>query len=241
MPDFDWLSSLGVGLQNRFPDNAVGIRAWTNLTDNPWVRRPIPVPPEQCQRELERFLGAAANELRAVPPDRRECRVFVSHRKCDVKIADRIAYLAVTKCDYGYWLDIDDPVLKYIDDPDVSISSPVKEMLIAAIIEMGLINSTHCIATITWNSEGSKWIPYEFGRAKRRQLFSVYSASWLWPAISSRVIAEYLILATVTEREEQILNWLKNTRNASSEGLPCVPAKSVNWRRGEPAPLPISP
>ena len=106
----------------------------------------------------------------------------MSHRKSDVEIADRIAYLAATQCGYGYWLDVDDPVLNYVNATDVSIASPVREMLIAAIIEMGLLNSTHFIAAITWNSAGSKWIPYEFGRAKRRQLYSVYSASWLGSA-----------------------------------------------------------
>jgi len=241
MPDFHWHNPPGTGLQNRFPDNAIGIKAWRNLTDTLQIRRPVPVAAAQCQQALDKFLEDAATELRAVPPHQRECRVFVSHRKSDVEIADRIAYLAATQCGYGYWLDVDDPVLNYVNATDVSIASPVKEMLIAAIIEMGLLNSTHCIAAITWNSAGSKWIPYEFGRAKRRQLYSVYSASWLGPATNSRVFAEYLILGTVTGRENEILGWLKSTRNAAPEEMPCAPPKNPNWGRGEPARLPISP
>ena len=123
------------------------------------VRRPVPVASAQCKQALDKFLEDVNTELMAVLPHQRECRVFVSHRKCDVDIADCIAYLAANQCGYGYWLDIDDPALNYVNAPDVA--SPVKEMLIAAIIEIGLINSTHCIAAITWNSAGSKWIPYE--------------------------------------------------------------------------------
>jgi hypothetical protein len=240
MPDFHWQNPPGTGLQDRFPDNAIGIKAWRDLTDTFQVRRPAPVAAAQCQQALDKFLDEAAAELRTVPPGHRECRIFVSHRQTDSDFADRIAYLAATRCDYGYWLDIDDPVLNYVNAPNVSIESPVKEMLIAAIIEMGFLNSTHCIATITWNSERSKWIPYEFGRAKVRRVFSVCSATWLGPALhqTSRVFAEYLILAPVTRYENEILSWLRNTRNAAPGEMPCASPKITKWRRGEPAPLP---
>jgi hypothetical protein len=77
MPDFDWQNSPGIGLQNRFPDNAIGIKAWRNLTDTYQIRRSVPATPAQCQQALEKFLVDAAAELAAVPPHQRECRVFV--------------------------------------------------------------------------------------------------------------------------------------------------------------------
>jgi hypothetical protein len=108
-----------------------------------------------------------------------EGRVFVSDRRVDVGIAERIAKLA-TYSGYGYWLDVHDPRLIYATG--AAIPSPIKDVLIAAIIEMGLLNASHLIAAMTRNSAGYKWIPYEFGRAKQRSLHSIYSASGFTPA-----------------------------------------------------------
>jgi hypothetical protein len=234
MPDFHWQGTLGSALQNRFPDNSIGIDAWRNLADQFAVQRAAPPSAGQCQRALDQFMQDAAAALRAVPPHRRECRVFVSHRQSDVGIAARIAYLA-TQRGYGYWLDVDDPALNYVNG-NASISSPVKDMLIAAIIEMGLLNSSHCIAAMTSNSAGSKWIPYEFGRAKYRELYSVYSASWLQPGMKPSHCGEYMILATITGNETDITSWLDSTRDA-----PCSPPQNSAWSKATPAPLPTSP
>src|SRR5271166_506522 len=206
MPDFHWqdalLGSPVPPLQNRFPDNSIGIAAWRNLTDSFQIQRAVNPTEAQCQRALDQFMRNAAAALKAVPPHRWECRVFVSHRQADVGIAERIAYLA-TQHGYGYWLDVDDPALNYVNT-NASIPSPVRDMLIAAIIEMALLNSSHCIAAMTLNSAGSKWIPYEFGRAKYRDLYSVYSASWLGPGIAPSDCGEYMILATITGNEFDI-------------------------------------
>jgi len=174
----------------------------------------------------------AATALKAVPPHRRECRLFVSHRQADVGIADRIAYLA-TQRGYGYWLDVDDPALNYVNG-NASIPSPVKDILIAAIIEMGLLNSSHCIAAMTPDSAGSKWIPYEFGRAKDRDL---YSAGWLRSGMKPSDCGGYMILATITGSEVDIEGWLDRTR----EG-PYSPPGNATWGgTAVPEPLPISP
>ncbi|MDQ2963251.1 MAG: toll/interleukin-1 receptor domain-containing protein [Pseudomonadota bacterium] len=93
----------------------------------------------------------------------------MSHRRDDVDYAERIAYLAAQR-GLQYWLDIHDPALAAANR--AGLPSPAKEVLIAAVIEMGLLNSTHVIAVHTKNSDGSKWIPYELGRVKQRRLFS---------------------------------------------------------------------
>jgi hypothetical protein len=83
----------------------------------------------------------------------------------------------------------------------VFASRAVREVLIAAVIEIGLLNASHVIAATTPSSAGSKWIPYEFGRAKDRHVHSIYAASWLEPGMKPTDCGEYIYLAELTATE----------------------------------------
>src|ERR1700681_2204705 len=103
------------------------------------------------------------------------CCVFISHRQSDINNALHIAWRA-TQAGYDYWLDIHDPTLNALNG--AAIPSPAKDILLAAAIEIALLSATHVIALHTQYSIGpppmtlSKWIPYELGRAKARQINS---------------------------------------------------------------------
>jgi hypothetical protein len=56
---------------------------------------------------------------------------------------------------------------------------PRLPILIAAIIAIGPLNSSHVVAIHTSSSAASKWIPYEFGRAKDRRLRSTLAGGRL--------------------------------------------------------------
>jgi len=236
MPDFHWQDTLNEPLVRRFPDQSIGIHAWRDLTDN--LRTLATAPLAQLLRELEQFMQRARSELPPQPP---ECRVFVSHRQrqLDTEVAERIAFIA-TEEGFGYWLDIHDPDLTFMNGS--AVPAPLKDILTAAIIEMGLLNSSHVIAAMTQNTIGSKWIPYEFGRAKYRSVHSLYSASWLYPAMVESDFGEYIYLAEIARTEGEIRNWLNVAPIAYCSGR-----GRASWNKpdGSPRPqanpLPTSP
>jgi hypothetical protein len=94
-------------------------------------------------------------------------RVFVSHQRADVPFAELIADLA-SKHGFEYWLDVHGPLLQLANQ--TVLPPAVRSILIAAIIEMALLNCTDLISVQTRKARLSRWVPYEFGRAKRRWL-----------------------------------------------------------------------
>lgn len=160
-----------------------------------------------------------------------ECCVFVSHRRGDKALAERIAWMS---CQHGfdYWLDVHDPWLNALSA--APIPSPVKEILTAAIIEIALLNSTHVVAIHSATSAGSKWIPYEFGRAKAHGITTSQACSWFDPTASSIDAGEYTFLAARTHSEHELDAWL--AREAGGPRGCSLPKKG--WSGEEPAPLP---
>jgi hypothetical protein len=189
--------------------------------------------PEDCQLIFDTFLRGADGAA-AQAPSPRECRVFVSHRGTtrDTAFAERIAFLAVS-AGYEYWLDIHDPALSFLNNGP-PIQSPAREVLIAAIIEIGLLNASHVIAVLTDQSAGSQWIPYEFGRAKQRLIFASRSATWLEPTLQMKTCGEYIYLAAMNQNENDIDQWLRTTSSPY-----CAQSASSTWpNANKPAPLP---
>ena len=141
--------------------------------------------------------------------------VFISHRQCDEKLATRAACI-VQEHGFDYWLDIEDPGLAAISSIEGLIPATVKSILIAATIEIGLLNSTHVLALLSKNAAGSQWIPYEYGRAKscwpfqNRKLWSPNAATWVQSSVSP---PEYAFLAHVVRTEQGIRSWLGTPRN----------------------------
>ena len=140
--------------------------------------------------------------------------LFISHRQCDHKLAKRVACIA-QEHSYEYWLDIENPELAAINGAQGLIPATVRSILIAATIEIGLLNCTHVIALLSQNAKGSQWIPYEFGRAKNwrstrlRHLWSPTAATWIQNTVRP---PEYAYLATVLRTERGLRNWLKTPR-----------------------------
>jgi hypothetical protein len=146
-------------------------------------------------------------------PDPPICCLFVSHRRSDVNDALHIASRA-TQAGYECWLDILDPTLIKLNG--AVIPTPAKDILLAATIEIGLLNSTHVIAMHTQHSIGpqitlSKWIPYELGRAKARQIRSEQAACWFDQKTKPADCGEYVYLVVHARTDPEIDNWL-NTK-----------------------------
>lgn len=133
-------------------------------------------------------------------------RVFVSHQRSDSAKAERIAWMA-TEVGFEYWLDIHDPTLGLAN---TAILPPqVRAILIAAIIEMALLNCSHVVAVQTLQGQKSRWVPYEFGRAKQRVPVSSASASWFESGVSPDPNGDYLSLAFCADTEGELAAWLR--------------------------------
>lgn len=232
MPDFDWRQTQTFPLEERFFDNSIGWFEWKGLVTSLYSLGKNPSPGD-CMAVFDVFLQGV-NTVAATAKKLSECCLFVSHRGTtqDTAYAERIAFRAFS-AGYEYWLDIHDPTLRFINTGP-SIQSPVREILIAAIIEMGLLNSSHVIAVMTGKSAGSKWIPYEFGRAKQRLLYSLFSATWLEPAMQPNKCGEYIHLGVMNRTENEIDQWLRTTSSRCR-----LRGTSSSWPNpDEPEPLP---
>lgn len=133
-------------------------------------------------------------ETEALRGDPRVARLFVSHKSSptDDPYAERIAELA-TAFGLPYWLDIHNPVLRRVNRKP--FTGPQQGILIAAIIEIALLNCRSVIAVHSTLSATSKWIPYEFGRVKTHMPVSRDAAGYFHPTVWNTVAAEYFELA----------------------------------------------
>jgi len=213
MARFFWEEREGYKAEDRYLESVPGREAWREL-----VKDVSGSPREDYSDVFDKFLAKLDGLQRPDPPT---CCLFVSHRRSDVKDALHIAGLA-TKARYDVWLDILDPTLdKLVGTP---IPSPAKDILLAAAIEIGLLNSTHVIAMHTQHSIGpqitlskkkgpqitlSKWIPYELGRAKARQIRSEQAACWFDGKTRPEDCGEYVYLVVHTRTDPEIDKWLK--------------------------------
>jgi hypothetical protein len=88
---------------------------------------------------------------------------------------ERIACLADHR-GVNVWPDVHNPTLRWLNANPVG--APVRSLLIAAIVEIALLNSTHVIALHTASSLASRWVPYVLARAKAPGVTSVQAAGW---------------------------------------------------------------
>lgn len=181
-------------------------------------------------------------ELAAVArPVWRECCVFVSHKSADTLLAERVAWLVAGE-QFDYWLDVHDPVLARINGR--KLRSPAKDILVAAAIEMALLNCSHVIALHTTSSHKSQWIPYEYGRAKARRIVSSQACSWFHPTLATPPRAGgYTWLGVRTNSEPGIRAWLGGERARQARLGPkagCISRTASAWPAGkhEPTALP---
>jgi hypothetical protein len=244
MEKFSWKETVNRPAADRYPEQLLGSKAWHALVslvaDGSLDRR-------DYAEEFDQFLADLRRESRARRAWRHgqpfsvrrrskaTCCLFISHRQYDINAALRIAWLA-THAGYDYWLDIHDPALIAVNG--ASIASPAKDILVAAIIEIALLNSTHVIALHTQHSIGprpnnlSKWIPYELGRAKGRQLRSDQAACWFDRHTPVSACGEYVHLTRKTWTEADITGWLSKAYRAR-----CMPTSNTGWRYSIPPPI----
>lgn len=231
MIDFDWRDSQDRGVAGRFPDGALGLSAWRSFVAT--VEEGLDRDQDQqgatarLREAFDGFLGSLPAKPRPHP-----CRVFISHRMAqpDEDYARRIAWIADQK-GFGFWLDVLDPTLRHLNRS--AIAPPVRDLLVAAAIEIGLLNSTHVLAVMTANSAGSKWIPYEYGRAKSRRLVSRQAAIWADPTnlVAPLSYGEYVSLGAILQAEREIETWLDCSRSA------CL-GRGPTWAGTVPRALP---
>ncbi|WP_292530699.1 toll/interleukin-1 receptor domain-containing protein [Methylocystis sp.] len=226
---FFWRDVEGLSVENRFSDNALGYPAWRALVERLY-NVPPDAPSDSWASLFDSFIGDISREFGPGSSSRaKTCCLFISHRMSDVNNALHIAWLA-TQVGYDYWLDIHNPTL--IAASGSSLPSPAKDILLAAIIEIALLNATHVIALHTKHSLGSKWIPYELGRAKARLVQSDQAAGWFDRHTPPSTCGEYVYLARQLGPLD-IQNWLTSTNQYR-----CSPTATKNWPYGDhPPPL----
>lgn len=216
--------------QSKFPEEPpVGAEV---ILEGPSVESQI-----DLLRPFSYFLATVRGELR----DRRPhmpCTLFVSHQSSDKEFAERAAYIATTE-GFDYWLDIHDPWIAAVSG--IAIPQPYKAIVVAAIVEIALANTTHILALHTANSVASRWVPYEFGAAKRKGWPFVRvpslanAASWFSPKQYPTTHGDYLYLSPCLKSENDIRAWLMLQRRSCKT---CVPAPK--WSKNvAPVPLPI--
>jgi hypothetical protein len=223
MTSFTWVGAEDLaGRYAGVAEDMAGLPAWRTFV------RTVFDEPRDALTKLIEDLGRLPDRSLAHP------RVFVSHRRADVDYAERIAWLAARKAGLDYWLDVHDPVLVYATTA-IPATYWLYPYLIAGIIEMALLNCSHVIAAHTPPRPGggpwipSQWIPYEFGRAKSRSVYSTRAAGWFHPCVrppESR--GEYVLLADVLapplpmpagESDQEVKHWLRR------QGYPRHPKK----------------
>ena len=129
-----------------------------------------------------------------------------SHQRLDTAYAERIACLAKHHR-LHYWLDVHDPHLAQANS--LPESDPRRSILIAAVIEIALLNSTHITVIHTSNSQQSKWTPYELGRAKAHRILSDQAAGWFEPQCSSSNFGDYVqLIKMFFGGERDLIHWL---------------------------------
>jgi hypothetical protein len=121
-----------------------------------------------------------------------------------VEVALNVASLA-RQHGFDVWLDVLDPILGGLQPRRPAYSWPI-----ACIIEMALLNSTHLVAVMTTDTNGSQWVPYEFGRVKVDQVITSNSSSLL-VELALTDVPEYLLLCPVHETKDQFIAWLQRS------------------------------
>lgn len=223
MPSYDWMNFQTYHWKERFPHWAVGVKEWAAQQGN-------------AQGTI-----ALLNTLQALPRTTKHKRpmLFVSHRQSDRDRAMRVAWLADQE-GFDFWLDVLDPNLAILNSFHGvgSTSSSAIGNAIACVIEMGLLNSTHLLAVMTANTAGSQWVPYEYGRAKDKNLVSLETSCWADPKLTSKdPLPEYLHLGPISSSDSDVTKWLQSrfTVWKKANGSQLMPPAG-NWNPSEPEP-----
>jgi hypothetical protein len=210
-PGFD-----GADLRRRYPEGINGYEAWAEFVPQLLDLPDPPDPPGGLTRRrleiVDDFFADVANSF-AKPST--AC-VFVSHQRLDTHRGERVACLID---DHGLdsWLDVHDPTLMRVN---ALVSDTLRSILIAFIVELALLNSTHVIALHTTHSLSSRWVPYELARAKARGVKSFQAAGWFETGQTPKTCGDYVRLAVRTHNEHQVIDWIRLEPSAKPVHVP---------------------
>ena len=235
MSSYDCYDQQGEYHAGGFPNDAIGLDEWRGLLEE--LDR-LQEPRDQDTYEDPLLALRLLHREREQNLQLRCPRVFVSHRQCDKDEALRVAWLANAE-KFDYWLDIVDPKIAAASLKR-DLTAYQQAILLAAIIEMALLNCTHVVAVMTKNVPGTMWMPYEYGRVKDSTLTSLRIAAWFDQSWQLSNIAEYFHLGQKLYSDPAVRYWLKRqfthwTTTGVATGAACP---STSWPLPEePAPL----
>lgn len=213
--NYDSINFRDRDLSFRFPNETLGFREWQSFANEIPTQSPI----------------FTRTTIQLKTP-----RIFISYKSIDRQKALRLAYLA-NQAGFNYWMDVFDPTLSTINKPTIPLTTRQKIILIATIIEIALMNTSHIIATVTQNTASSRWVPYEFGRVKDKSITVNEASSWISSSLQVQP-PEYLYLCPVHTSEIEIRTWLTQERNIWEQThnvkLRCPAAQ---WNLLTPQPL----
>ncbi len=235
-----WPSVLSASLRERYDPapashevEARGRGLWQDLVDH--LLRELGHMPEgpalekACLVALDFFLDQVAGLM--LPPEKKPTRVFISHQRADAARGERVACLAEHH-GLACWLDVHDPTLALVNR--LPANDPRRSLLIAAIVEIALLNCSHVIALHTSSSRSSRWVPYELGRAKAHRIVSRQAAGWFQQGQTVAGCGDYVQLAVMTHDEIEIGAWLEKDAGGRAGNVPfgkdctvCTPTTRV--------------
>jgi hypothetical protein len=236
---FDWREHDGQPLEQRFRESPVQ-DVWSRFLGAVGEVNGLEIDQDTTDDHsnlltaFEEFLAGIDGLTPSTPEKKLEKfrqTVFVSHQRADVVEAERIAFLA---CQQGldYWLDIHDPFLVLANRkiPPHDLRYPI---IIAAIIEIGLLNSTCLVAVHSLNSVASKWVPYELGRVRDRRIQSANVGGWFHPMVRPAQCGDYVHLCRMARGGEPLVDsWLHTWAGGKNV--------CKGWPPGRPTrPLPV--
>jgi len=225
MPDYDYAEFQGRPPAQRFPDWILGYGFWREYGNGVG---------ETIRRLLNVLVLTRGSVNWGVEPLR--CpRLFISHRQIDDARARQVAALA-RAAGFQVWLDVEDPNLAALAKPGTTLTPDDVSLLTAAFIETALVNSTHVIALITTNTPGSRWIPYEYGRAKDSSMHSLQAACWIESGVARKDLGEYLLLGVTTETDQEIKAWLDAELKSWNRHFGSCPAGAAAEKAPEAPP-----
>lgn len=154
----------------------------------------------------------------------------------DVVKAERLAWLA-DQAGFEFWLDVLDSNLLSIGRAAAAgvVSPTTQAQLVACVIEMALLNSTHVLVAMTPNTSGSAWVPYELGRAKDAAVYATQASAWVSTTPPVPSLPEYLLLIPLNYSEPAVDAWLA-LEYQNWCGSPSLRAAG-GWRGTVPPPL----
>lgn len=215
----NWPAFLSDSILHRFRDIPSGAALWSLLVEQiQGIGQDggKAVLETRCLEVLDGFLDRVDQASAKIGSPLKPC-IFISHQRNDTARAERVACI-IDHHGLDCWLDVFDPTLALANR--LPTGDPRKSVLIAAIIEIALLNSTHVIALHTANSAASRWVPYELGRAKARRIASPQAAGWFEKGRTPGNCGDYVQLAVCTDSESQVEGWLQSSAHGTHPSPP---------------------